>query len=639
MTRMNRIVTRPSVAGLWTGLGAKVAVALVVCAGVRVLVAQAPPAAGAFAVQVEQDANGFKRLVPLAAYYGDSKAKAAHLKLFTEKVRPVLAGQKALADGRRDVENYYNMIYFPILTQTTDDALRTLSEERQRFVRDHLERTTPDAHALVAALARNTLANIVRDNFHHTVRYNAMLIISGLNDVEAVKSGNPTLPIPMALALPIILEEFKRPENSDAIKLAALLGLAWHLEWENFKPTTVAPATLKGQVIDELIKFVETKEPPEGRTPEGHTWLRRRAVDALAGACLTKSDPKIAEAMDKLIRDESEPLALRCTVAQSLGEMSLQAPVKLDLPSLAKELGYVALSACETELTQAIKQRKDENERVARLTGSYSGEMTGGYGGGMPGGGMPGSGSPDGGYGGAGGYPGATGYAGPRPMAGTTTGMPGGDGGYGTTMAPDPSLLDPKHYRFDLIRRKIRQELHCVQVGLLGGEDHPRPKAGAGAAKKDDGAKDGGNGQDKRGLFAIAKGPERQDVDSVYYEVRDLIDVIENRATDTFQLDRELRKKMKNLENLIGKRVPAAAPAADEDLPTTAAAPGKAAPAGKAAGGKGAPPPGKGPAAPGKAGPGKMTPMPAKAAPVPPKSAWSRPPSFAPNNVHGAVRR
>jgi hypothetical protein len=629
---MNRIANRPSVKGFWPALGAKVAVALVVCAGVRVLVAQAPPAAGAFAVPVEQDANGNKRLVPLPAFYGDARARAAHNKLFTEKIRPVLTGQRPLADGRRDVENYYNMIYFPILTQTTDDALRTLSEERQRFVRDHLERSTPEARAVVAALARNTLANIVRDSFHHTVRYNAMLIISGLNDQEAIKSGNPTLPIPMATALPIILEEFKRPENSDAIKLAALLGLAWHLEWENFKPTTVPPAARKGDVIDELIKFVETKEPPEGRTADGHTWLRRRAVDALAGACLTKSDPKIAEVMDKLIRDESEPLALRCAVAQALGEMSLQAPAKLNVPSLAKELGYVALSACETELTQAIKHRKDEDERVARLTGTYSGEMgSGGYGGGMPGGGMTGMmGSPDGGA-----YPGGPGsYTGPRPMGGTTAGMPGE---YGAT-APDPSMYDPKHYRFDLIRRKIRQELHCVQIGLLGGEDHPRPKASAAAAKKDDGAKDGGNGQDKRGLFAVAKGNEKQVVDSVYYEVRDLIDVIENRATDTFQLDRELRKKMKNLENLIGKRVPAAAPASDEDLPTVAA-PGKAAPPGKAAAGKGAPPPGKAPAVPAKTAPPKVTPMPAKAAPVPPKTAWRSPPRFAPNNVHGAVRR
>jgi hypothetical protein len=94
---MNRIATRPAVAGFWPGLGAKVAVALIVCAGVRGLVAQAPPAGGGFAVPVEQDANGHKRLVPLPAYFGDSKARAAHNKLFTEKVRPVLAGQRPLA--------------------------------------------------------------------------------------------------------------------------------------------------------------------------------------------------------------------------------------------------------------------------------------------------------------------------------------------------------------------------------------------------------------------------------------------------------------------------------------------------------------------------------------------------------------
>jgi hypothetical protein len=636
---MNRIFAPASPASFWPGLGAKIAVAMAVCLGVRVLVAQAPPAPAAspFAATVEEDANGYKRLVPYAKYYGDAKARVEYNKLLSEKVRPVIAGQKTLAENRAAFEGYYNLVYFPMLTQTNDDSLRSLSDERRQFVGQHLEQSgakAADVHTSLINMKKNTLTSIVRDNFHPAVRYNAMLIISSLNDQEATR----TVPaVPMAAALPIIFEEFKRPENSDAVRLAALLGLSWHLEGENAKPPTTPAPPWKAQVIDELLTLAETKEPPEGRTADGHTWLRRRAVEALTVACQVKADAKITEALDKLLRDESEPLALRCAVAQSLGKMSLQAPAAVDVPALAKELGYVALEACDKELTHATTQRKEESERLARLMGSYTGDLgSGGYsgeGGTMPGGGPRGTmGSPD-----SGGYPGGGGYTGPRPMAGTTPGMPG-DSTYGGTAAMDPSLMDPKHYRFDLLRRKIRHELYCVQLGLLGGEDHPRPKPGAAAAAPKEPPAPSGQAKDKRGLFAVAKPNEKQLVNDVYYVVRDLIDVIENRATDTMQLDRELRKKMKNLENLIGKRAPAVAPSSvpNEDLPTAVSvtAPGKAAPAGKAAPGKGAAP---GKALPGKAVPGKVTPT--KTMPIPPKAAWNKPAGVAPNNMHGAVRR
>ena len=650
---LTRLVAASS-CGFRSGLGGKIAVALVVCLGVRALLAQAPaaPAASKFVAAVEEDAQGYKVLKPHANYYGDAKKRSEYNKLKREKVAPVLTGQKSLTEGRAAFDGFYERIFFPIMTQTSEDALRTISDSRRDLQRD-LDQSgakAADVHTHLIRLSLSTLTNIVRDNFHPAVRYNAMLIISGLNDQEGGTSSKSTA-VPMASALPVILEEFKRPENPDAVKVAALLGLMWHLEGENAKSPTAQPNPLKAEVIKELLAFVETKDPPEGRSSDGHTWMRRRAIDALTVACQSKTDPTIVAALDKLVRDDSQPIAIRCAVAQSLGKVSLQPPTAVDVPALAKELGHVALQACEDELTRAIKQRKDEDERLARQMGTYSGEMAGGMSG--DGGGMPGGGMPGGGYTGAGGgtYTGAQVYAGPRAAVGSTPGgMPGdgGTGGYGTEMSVDPSLLDPKSYRFDLIRRKIRQGLYCVQIGLLGGEDHQRPKTGASAAASSKAPPPSAKEAEKRGLFGVAKANEKQMVNDIYYEVRDLIDVLENRATDTFMLDREMRKKMKNLENLIGKRAvttPSGAP--DEDVPGAVSAVAKPAAgkavAGKANGAKGgkrgpaAAKPGGGKALPGKPAPAR--PVPTKTVPAPGKSAWRRPGGFAPPSVHGSVRR
>jgi hypothetical protein len=164
-----------------------------------------------------------------------------------------------------------------------------------------------------------------------------------------------------------------------------------------------------------------------------------------------------------------------------------------------------------------------------------------------------------------------------------------GEGGYGTG-GIDPSLMDPKHYRMDYLRRRIRQELYAVQLGLLGGEDHARNKPPA---------KTTGNEADKRGMYAIAKGADKDAVDKVYFAVRDIIQALENvdaQTVELSQLDKDMREKMKGLEGTIGRRIPPpGTPGAelDEDAP-----PVRAKKPGKAKGPMKAPPNKTGPKAP-----------------------------------------
>jgi hypothetical protein len=550
--------------------------------------APAPAAAGAIGVTEAADGKGYKYLVPVASLWGDGKAAIRQREAYAN-VRKILNGEQPLAaDNRSYFENYYNLYQFPFMTLTTDKELKTLPEERQRFIRDHLELSGRQAevHGLLISLTLDTMTRILRDEkFHPAVRYNAMMIISSLNDQEPVRvGGTPTLPIPMVRALPIILEEFKRPQNSDAIKVAALLGLSRHLEWENEKTQAFPPmpAQLRKDVIAELIAFAADWEAPEGRSPEGHLWLRRRTIEALGFAAAKKPDAEIADALDALLKDETEPLSLRCAVAAAIGRISYQAPAKVDSQAMAKELGYLALVACETELNRATTMKKDEEDHALRLQGQIP-DPTSGTPVPMSVRGTPGGGGLSGegrmtmpGPGGGGMMPGPGGVRG-----GTGT---ADSGGYG--VGYDPSLEDPKAYRFDLVRRRIRQELYCVQLGLLGGEDHPPPKSkggaptpptppaggAAGAGGAGGGTTSGGPAAPKaepRGIFVATPAAEKQFVDDVYLRVRSLIEVVETKAVDLSNLEKELRKEMKNLETTIGRKVPppvtvAAATATDD---------------------------------------------------------------------------
>jgi hypothetical protein len=580
-------------------LAAKLAGAAALCLCVCIVVAQAPPVD--VAVKEEMDAQNFKYMVPSDKL---RKSRTDEQK-FRTSARAVLAGQQSISDPaqRSLFRGFFVSYLYPMMT--TEEGLKTLGKERQDLLRDLMVAKNPDAHKEVVDFTIPLMAKIVRDKeYRPQARYNAMLILSNLNDVEPNNIGTtPTLPEPAKAALPIILEQYQKSDR-DEIKLAALLGLARNLEWDNYKQTPMPPAG-RNAIIKELTILAEMKEPPAGREADVHLWMRRRAVEGLAAACITKADAEIAAVVERLLRDETDATSLRLAVAAAMGRMSLQAPAKIDAVATAKELGFLALKACDVELTRAETYRKEELEHQARLAGSYQGEA--GYAagpGGMPGGPGRGMGETPGGM---------------RAPLRPTGGAPGmGGDGYGSELgALDPSMQDPKHFEVEYLRRRLRQSLYAVQIGLLGGDDHPPPKktdstgsdsttTKAATAPTTKGAED----KKDRGLYAVAKTPqEKKEVDLVYWAVRKLAETIEVDGVDIdfYQLIKDGRRDLKPLEAVVGRRAPppGAAPGADDE-PTAGKAKAKA-PPGKAL-------PGKAPA--GKATPGRPV-VPGKAASMP----------------------
>jgi hypothetical protein len=583
-----------------TPLTSKLAIVAALCLCVRMIVAQGPPD---LAVKEETDAQGFKFMVPSDKL---RKSRTDEQK-FRTSARAVLAGQQSISDPaqRTLFRGFFLSYLYPMMT--TEEGLKTIGKERQDLLRDLMVAKNPDAHKEVVDFTIPLMAKIVQDKeYRPQARYNAMLILSSLNDVEPNNVGTtPTLPEPAKDALRIILQQYQKSDR-DEIKLAALLGLARHLEWDNYKQTPMAPAG-RNAIIKELTTLAEMKEPPAGREADVHLWMRRRAVEGLAAACMTKADAEIAAVMERLLRDETDATGVRLSVAAAMGRMSLQAPAKIDAVATAKELGYLALKACDVELTRAETSRKDELEHQARLAGSYQGEA--GYAtgpGGIPGGPGRGMGETPGGM-----------RAPLRPAAG---GIGGGEGFGGEMGALDPSMQDPKHFEVEYLRRRLRQSLYAVQIGLLGGDDHPPPKktdsTGSGSGSDSTTTKTttatttatttkGAEDKKERGLYAVAKTPqEKKEVDLVYWAVRKLAETIEVDGADIdfYQLIKDGRRDLKPLEAVVGRRAPApAAGPGPDDEPT----------AGKA---KAKSPPGK--ALPGKAAPGRPV-VPAKAASMP----------------------
>src|SRR6185295_10773623 len=118
----------------------------------------------------------------------------------------------------------------------------------------------------------------------------------------------------------------------------------------NFKEGVpkIQPAARK-EILDELTSIVNTNVPPAGRSAEGQTWLRRRALEALGHANAVNVDPGFTSLLEQIIQKDTEPISLRCTAAEVMSHLDFQAAPPPVTPT-AKDLGYLALYACHSEL-------------------------------------------------------------------------------------------------------------------------------------------------------------------------------------------------------------------------------------------------------------------------------------------------
>ena len=551
-------------------------------------------------------AEGFKELTPSKTLSTDAKKRRD----FEDQVRRIINGS-TLTGSELVFDGYFTSYVFPQWTQTTEANLNTLPKERDKFVKNSLELSAknPAAHARLIDLTLREQAKIAQDaEFHPAVRYNAILLVGLLNEVEPNRgSGVKQMPEPYVRALSTLTEELKKPGNNEAVRIGALLGVSRHLEWDNSKaPMSPAKmqAAVRDDIISELTNIVNTKLPPAGRSAEGQTWLRRRALEALGHAYALKVVPEFHTLLDGIISDDAEPISLRCTAAEVMSRMDYQLPVVVPVSPMAKKLGYLALYACHSELLR-LEGLKKKDEEIFKMGGGVPGVVGGdGGGGGMPGAGgmMPGAGGAMPGAGGmmpgaGGAMPGAGGMmpgaGGMMPGMGGGAGRRGGAGGGGMFGGKDVTV-DPKAYRIDYSKRRLRAELYTVQLAL-------------GPKKKDVGVKG-------LSVYATAE-PDTKTLTEITKQVEDVIRTVEELDQSAEVFEKALRKDMKKLE-LLTKALPVVAKVdpAKADAAKGPAAPGEDDPMGaKPAAAKpaGEEPmeelpmgaPAKGPAPPAKGGP------------------------------------
>lgn len=401
------------------------------------------------AIAAAQESPTFIRLVDEGkSYYHTSVDKEMFVNRGARNqrkidIQKVCAGSKPLGESQKEFDAWFKGYYYPMMTDP--GQLPELSKLRRELMRDYFNRIKNEPAGLqvrehLNKLTLDFMRKLATVNTHPGVRYNAMLIIGDLDSRAAETTGGAKPAEPMAEALDVLMAELSSSTQVDAVRVAALLGLRRHAELNRQRPADRQWVEAQVTALSSKIGAIAAaKKPPAGRSLEGHTWMRRLALETLTELGTARSLPAVTSLVDRIISDDAEPLDLRVAAAKAQGRLKSPLPMGAKAGEVAERVARVGVDAVIAELTP-LKSLVDHLQRE-----ELSGASRPSFGGGESGrGGL---------------------------------GILEGDGSSSGSKPEEVKIIrDP---RVSLVQRRLKMRLEGVRQGLVG-EDGASGLAAAG---------------------------------------------------------------------------------------------------------------------------------------------------------------
>ncbi len=271
------------------------------------------------------------------------------------EVSAIVRGGGALnAADQKTLQTYYVMHVIAGMTQS-DAAMEPeqYPNWRKAIISDlNTLSSSPQKHAFVRNLIYNYGKRLVDDrSYSPAARYNALLIIGELNEREAEGGGRSVTPaVPYAQGRQYLLGVLGS-DDSQEMKVGALIGLARHNRLIAAAGANPDPALLRA-----FVNVMQQTEPSADGTADGLMWMHRIAIDALGDV----GQSGAARVLEPIVGDNSAPMMLRCAAADALGRLDYRNAANLNLPAIVKALGQLATSALAAQI-EAIQEHLKEN--------------------------------------------------------------------------------------------------------------------------------------------------------------------------------------------------------------------------------------------------------------------------------------
>ncbi len=196
-------------------------------------------------------------------------------------------------------------------------------------------------------------------DFHPTVKYNAMLLIAGLNEKPP---GRDTPAVPWLTALNPLVRVATANQAPSSLRVAALIGIARHIAVED--------DGIKDIIASNMQKIVQQRPAPGG-SADADWWIQRQAIDILGELGLPGPNGQFLATLAAMVADRDQPLVLRAAAAQAIGKIQPDALPANQANPLTRQLGTLLVDACQYEIEGG--ENGDQQVSWPRLATSLEG--------------------------------------------------------------------------------------------------------------------------------------------------------------------------------------------------------------------------------------------------------------------------
>ncbi|MEX2114302.1 MAG: hypothetical protein WD845_14005 [Pirellulales bacterium] len=269
-------------------------------------------------------------------------AQADLLRNEKANINRILRGGALAGADEKLFDQYFCQFFMQFLNPNAcPESFHDVRKDLQIFLR--MGKSGPSYNALIKKATTGLRQVAGSASFSPAARVNAVLTLGSLNESEP--GGKP-----LASELPVlkfIVESKDLVRFPDSTKIAALVGL------ERYAREGAIPPAQQADLFKMLLAILEQQTPPDNRTAEGHTWMRRSAAQVLAALGNPGPNNSLIAAMEKIIADPGARASLRCEMAECLGKLQYPKDAKIDYPALANLLGHQTVEICQGELEAA----------------------------------------------------------------------------------------------------------------------------------------------------------------------------------------------------------------------------------------------------------------------------------------------
>ncbi len=449
-------------------------------------------------------------------------------------VQKGLRAQAFAAGEEAQFDAYYTEYALPRWTSPAN--LTSLIDYRKELRGDFLNGKSGPPYDRLLRLTLDYMTKLIGPEYHPAVRYNATVVLGELN-VQELAPGARGLVQPLPAALKILVDAVKNTD-SDAVRVAALIGLARHAGLvaaeRQARPGAQDPPAWESQIVPMLLDVAKSPPPP-GRSPDGHGWIRALAIEVLAALRSLGPNGSVVTTLAAIVADKAAPMMTRCAAARALGTFDYKGFTAQSPSQLAVPLGQLAVEACSAQLRKARTATAPTGKSAA------GGGMRPGMGSMMPG--MPGMG---------------------RMSMPSMPGMPGmGSSPYGGAPGAKEPEDEETAERVLRLRRSLKYYLNVARLGLNGPSDGQI--AGIRLFAKT--AKNLPDDKDR-----LAADPDYRFVDSILKSVQDQIRILDKDEEEYRVLSQNLSTARTKLQDLLKGGPQAPPPAQDKGAAKSAPA-------------------------------------------------------------------